>query len=140
MSFEWIRENPPHWDEGKAEILGAAPQGAFEVPSCDVGDLLPGEWWRVEQDGDTVGYGWMDLVWGEAEILLAARPASRSCGVGTFILDNLEREAGARGLRYMFNVVRETHPEADAVTRWLKSRRFVESGDGQLRRLVEQRA
>lgn len=136
MSLEWIHESPAHWDRNKAALLGAAPDGAFELGAWREGELIPDEWWRVEQDGAVLGYGWMDCTWGDAEILLAVDPASRGRGVGTFILDHLELEAAAQGLNYLYNVVRPAHREREAVTRWLVERGFVPSSDGLLRRRV----
>ena len=63
-------------------------------------------------------------------------PAHRGEGVGTFILEGLEREAAARGLHYLYNVVRPEHAEREAVTRWLVARRFAPASDGLLRRRV----
>lgn len=136
MSLEWIRENPPRWDAPKAAIVGGAPEGVFAPSERAAGDLLPGEWWRVEDDGRVVGYGWMDCIWGDAEILLSVDPAAQGRGIGTFILDRLEEEASARGLNYLFNVVRPTHPEGERVGRWLKARRFEPSRDERLMRRV----
>ena len=101
-----------------------------------LGDLAPGEWFRVEDDGRTVGYGWMDCTWGDAEILLVVDPAHQRAGVGAFILDHLEKEAAARGLNYMVNEVRPAHPDRARITRWLESRAFTPSGDGLLKRRV----
>lgn len=136
-AMQWIHENPPHWDDDKATIVGGVPSGVFQVGPYGDGDLLAGEWWRVERDGAVVGYGWMDCTWGDAEILLAVAPDARGGGVGSFILDRLEREASTRGLNYLYNVVRETHPERDAVSRWLGARGFARSHDDEsLRRAV----
>ena len=60
MSYEWIHDNPPHWDENKARIVGGAPAGIFDVGQPGLGDLLPGEWWRVEDGGEVLGFGWME--------------------------------------------------------------------------------
>lgn len=136
MSWAWIHEDAPRWDAHKAAIVGGAPGGIFEVANQREGDLVPGEWWRVEDDGTVVGFGWMDCTWGDAEILLAVDPSRQRAGVGTFIVDRLEREAEARGVNYLYNAVRPTHPERDRVTRWLESRGFVPSGDGLLKRRV----
>ena len=137
MSLTWTRENPPHWDPGKAAIVGEAPAGIFELPAYKQGALLPGEWWRVEKDGSVLGYGWMDTTWGDAEILLAVAPGQQKHGVGSFILDHLEQEARARGLNHLYNSVRSSHPDRDGITRWLESRRFKPSEDGSvLRRVV----
>lgn len=137
MSHTWIHENPPRWDAAKKTIIGGAPDGIFTMPAFSDGDLLPGEWWRIENDGQVVGYGWLDAVWGDAEILLAVAPDGRGRGVGTYILEQLEREASSRGLRYLYNVVRETHPDGDAVKAWLEKRRFEKAHDhDRLRRLV----
>ena len=129
MSLEWIHENPPLWDERKEAIIGGAPSGIYELGDHRVGDVIPGEWWRVEEGGSVVGYGWMDCTWGDAEILLAVDPAGRARGVGTFILDQLEKEAAARGLNYLYNIVRPTHPDRVAVAEWLRRRRFEPSHD-----------
>ena len=51
MSFAWVHENPPHWDANKAEIVGGAPDGIFQLVGGSEGQLLPGDWWRVEDDG-----------------------------------------------------------------------------------------
>ena len=137
MSLEWIHENPPRWDQSKAAIVGGAPSGVFELGGYREGELVPGEWWRIEEDGAVLGYGWMDTTWGDAEILLAVDTTRRKHGVGTFILDRLEEEAATRGLHYMYNVVRPRHPDREAVTEWLKARRFEERHDDRLMRRVK---
>lgn len=137
MSFAWIHESPALWDAGKQSIVGGAPAGVFKMPPHAAGELLPGDWWRAERDGALVGYGWMDTNWGgDAEVLLAVAPGARGNGAGTFILEQLEREAAAVGLNYLYNVVQPTHPEAEAVTRWLEKRKFKPSHEGRLLRLV----
>jgi len=142
MGLAWIQESPPYWDADKARIVGGAGQGIFEpsLTERDNGSLLPDDWWRVEADGKIVGYGWMDVTWGDAEILLAVDPAARGRGVGTFILERLEGEARDRGLCYLYNVVSETHPRHDDVTEWLEARSFTASEDGKLLRGVVQPA
>lgn len=132
MPFQWIRENPPLWDADKARIVGGASEGIFELPPRAEGQLVPGDWWRVEEDGRTIGYGWMDTVWGDAEILLAVDSAARGRGVGSFVLERLEAEAAARGLNYLYNVVRPTHPERETVAAWLEARGFERRRDGRL--------
>ncbi|WP_428264159.1 GNAT family N-acetyltransferase [Haliangium sp.] len=136
--MQWIQESPAYWDDDKQRIIGAAPTGVFDArfQRCAAGDLLPAEWWRVEEDGRTVGYGWLDVVWGDAEIVLAAAPDARGHGVGSFILDHLEREAHRRGLNYLYNTVRPTHPERNQISAWLTRRGFRQSEDGSLLRAV----
>jgi ribosomal protein S18 acetylase RimI-like enzyme len=138
MTRKWIEEHPSTWDADKLRVIGAAPAGVFDRRYARLakGDLLPGFWWRVEEDGRTVGYGWMDVVWGDAEILLAVDPAARGRGHGSFILQQLEKEARTRGLNYVYNVVRVTHPEREQVSRWLTKRRFESSEDGSLFRAM----
>lgn len=142
MGLEWIQESPPYWDADKARIVGGAGPGIFDASLThrEHGSLLPDDWWRVEADGKTVGYGWMDVTWGDAEILLAVDPAARGRGVGTFILERLEIEARYRGLHYIYNVVSGTHPLHDEVTQWLRARCFSASEDGKLLRAVVQPA
>ena len=140
MKLAWIREPAPRWDADKARILGAAPPGTFKLAPLPSGDLIPGEWWRVEQDGAVAGYGWMDTTWGDAEVLLAVDPAARQQGIGGFILDQLEKEAATRGLNYLYNVVRPDHPERERLTRWLEQRRFTRADDDRLMRRVRDAA
>lgn len=55
MRLDWIQESPPYWDRDKARIVGESP-GAFGLGPYRDGDLLPGEWWRVEDGGSVLGY------------------------------------------------------------------------------------
>jgi GNAT superfamily N-acetyltransferase len=136
MALVWIHEDNPSWDAGKERILGGAPAGALDLSRLREGTLAPGEWFRVEEEGLIVGYGWMDCTWGDAEVLLAVEAGSQRKGVGAFILDGLEREAASRGLNYLYNAVRPTHPDGERVARWLRDRGFEASGDGLLKRSV----
>ena len=73
----------------------------------------------------------------DAEILLAVDPEHRRAGVGTFILNQLEKEAATRGLNYLYNVVRPEHPDREGITAWLGKRGFARSHDDEtLRRPV----
>ena len=137
MSLTWHRDLPV-WDADKQRIVGNTPEGVLDSRYADMkeGSPIPCNWFRVEQDGKTVGYGWVDVVWGDAEILLATSSDARKSGVGTFILDRLEEEARRMGLNYIYNLVRPTHPEADAVTAWLVKRGFESKSDGRLTRRV----
>ncbi len=134
--MHWIAEHPPVWDDDKARIVGGAASGVFDLGDPKTGDPLPGEWWRVEDGGKAVAYGWIDTVWGDAEMLLAVDPARQRGGGGTFVLDQLEREAAKRRLNYIYNVVRPTHPDGERVTAWLCGRGFEPAADGILRRHV----
>lgn len=138
-NLSWNRENPAYWDDAKAEIVGKAPEGTFPRQRFDAlgqGDVVPGEWWRVQEGGEVVGYGWMDLTWGDAEILLAVAPSHRGHGVGSFILDSLARAAAERGINYLYNVIPDNHPDADELRAWLEKRQFSASEDGKLMRGV----
>ena len=138
MTLTWNHESPARWDASKRRIVGDAPSGIFDsrFAELDDGVLLPGEWWRVERDGETVAYAWLDAVWGDAEITLAVAEESRGGGVGTFVLDRLEEEARRLGLNRLYNTVRPTHPEQSATTNWFVKHGFVASEDGSLVRAV----
>jgi ribosomal protein S18 acetylase RimI-like enzyme len=138
MGLAWIRESTPAWDDDKQRVVGGAPPGVFEaLRATPPGGMVPGEWWRAEDDGRVVAYGWMDVSWGDAEILLAVDPGWRRAGLGTYVLDRLDEEAARRGLRYLTNVVPEGHPQAGAVGDWLRRRGFHTQGeDWVLRRQV----
>lgn len=124
MRLSWFREAPAGWDQDKQRILGATP-GAFDVAALATARVLPGEWWRVSDGDATVGYGWMDVVWGDGQILLAVDPARRGAGIGAFILDRLVEEAARRGLHKVYNDVRAGHADAERVVGWLGKRGFA---------------
>ena len=132
MPLTWSRESPAHWNDDKERIIGGAPAGVFSLGPFKPGDVVPGDWWRVESNGHTVGYGWMDQSWGDAEVLLVVDPSSQDGGIGTFILDRLEDEAADRGINYLYNVVPEAHPDKAGLTRWLQRRGFQASHEGGL--------
>ncbi len=137
MALTWIHETPARWDEPKAKLLASAPPGVFDFSKYVPGDLLPGDWWRVEDDEKLVGFGWMDAVWGDAEILLAVGSDRQGSGVGSFILDHLAAEAGERGLNHLYNLIPKAHPKPDELRAWLTKRHFHPSEDGKvLRRVV----
>ena len=130
MARRWIHESPARWDEGKEAVLGGAPAGALDLAALRGPGILPGDWWRVEEDGRDVAYGFMDAVWGDAEILVAVSPEDQGRGLGGFVLERLEDEARSRGLRYLYNVVPPTHPQGEEVARWLQARGFKPSEEG----------
>ena len=134
MDLQWTQESPARWDANKARIVGGAPAGIFDRRYAETkeGDVIPGDWWRVESAGEVVGYGWMDVVWGDAEILLAAAPEHQGKGVGRYILEHLEAEAQKRGLNYVYNTIRPTHPDAERLSKWLSAHGFEGSEDGSL--------
>ena len=138
-SLQWVREDDPRWDADRERVFSSVPEGVFRTEARRSGERLSSDWWRVERDGRVVGYGWLDDVWGDAEILLAVDAAERRTGVGAFLLRELEREAAARGLNYVVNVVRETHPDRAAVSAWLERHGFVAAEDGRLRKQVGDR-
>ena len=136
MALNWVHESPAYWDANKQAIIGGAPEGSFEGIDFKDGAILPGDWWRAEQDGTVVGFGWMDVVWGDGEVMLAVSADTQSGGVGSFIIDSLAKEAETRGLNYIYNRVAATHPNRDDVSAWLKKRGFSEDDEERLRRLV----
>jgi GNAT superfamily N-acetyltransferase len=111
----------------------------FEIGPYRSGDLLSGEWWRVQDDADghIVAYGWIDTLWGDAEMLLAVEPEGWGCGIGGFVLDHLEQEVAQRGINYLYNIVRPSHPDRDRVVSWLGRRGFEVSADGVFRRRIK---
>jgi N-acetylglutamate synthase-like GNAT family acetyltransferase len=141
MTLRWIRETTPRWDADKARIIGDAEAGIFDsrYRRLEIGEVLPAAWWRVEDAGAVVGYGWLDSNWGDAEILLAVEKSRRRGGVGEFILLRLHEEAAHAGLNYLTNIVRPTHPRAAELTRWLGKHGFIPSDDGRLQCVVRAR-
>ncbi len=136
MTLAWIKQDAPRWDADKRRVFGDAELAAvgLERPADDA--AIADEWWAVTQDGEVVGYGWLDSEWGDAEISFVVAPAARGAGIGGYVVDHLTAEAASRGLRYLYNVVPDTHPDAAWMTRWLVEHGFRATSDGTLRRTV----
>lgn len=136
--LEWRKESTPVWDEPKQRIVGNAPAGIFDryYAELEPGGGVNGEWWGVVADRQVIGYGWLDVVWGDAEILFAIDPSVQGRGIGRFIVERLDGECRSRNLNYMFNAVSPTHPRSDWMTAWLIKLGFEASSDGRLTRAV----
>src|SRR6476646_7092964 len=134
--LRWVKDEDPRWDDDRERVVATVPAGVLPAGSRRPGDRLPSDWWRVEDGDRVVGYGWLDDVWGDAEILLAVEESARGTGAGAFALARLEDEAAARGLNYVVNVVRDTHPDREAVTGWFLAHGFTGTEDGRLRKQV----
>lgn len=138
-ALTWVYESDPRWDADRQRVFATVPEGVFRTVTRQPGERLSSDWWRVERGSRVVGYGWLDDVWGDAEILLAVEEEARGSGVGAFALGRLEEAAAARGLNYVVNVVRDTHPEREAVTGWFERHGFAATEDGRLRKQVGNR-
>jgi N-acetylglutamate synthase-like GNAT family acetyltransferase len=134
--LRWVKDDDPRWDADRERVFASVPEGVLRAGSRTAGERLSSDWWRVEDGDRVVGYGWLDDVWGDAEILLAVAADARGTGAGAFALARLEEEAAARGLNYVVNVVRDTHPERAAVTEWFLAHGFTGTEDGRLRKRV----
>lgn len=131
MKLYWQQEANPIWDADKARIIGATPATLFpSLRSLERGAALANQWGHVLMDGAIVAYGWMDVTWGEAEVLLAVDTAACRQGIGTFILDRLDEAASSAGVRYLTNVVPPSHPDPEGLTSWLVRRGFSVVGEG----------
>lgn len=139
-TLRWVYEDDPRWDADRERVFASVPEGVFRTDARRPGERLSSDWWRVERGGAVVGYGWLDDVWGDAEVLLAVAEGERGSGVGAFAMHHLEEEAAVRGLNYVLNVVRDTHPQRAEVTAWLERRGFTAAEDGRLRKRVGDRA
>ena len=142
MVLSWVKDDRPVWDADKQRVVGGAPPGSLDLhhePGAD----LPGDWWAARDPGGrVVGYGWLDSTWGgDAEVLLAVDSSAQQQGVGGFILDHIEREAARQGVNYVYNTVRGTHPDREAVHDWLAVRGYKGgSSDTALRKRVRDEA
>jgi N-acetylglutamate synthase-like GNAT family acetyltransferase len=134
--LRWVHEEDPSWDADKERVFATVPAGVFPALPDARGARLSSDWWRVERDGRVVAYGWLDDVWGDAEVLLAVEAPARGTGAGVFTLHRLEEEAAARGLNYVVNVVRADHPQRDEVRSWFLAHGFSGTDDGRLRKHV----
>ena len=141
MTWQWVAEQEPLWDQDKAAALGDLAPALFGLGEPEIGRPLADAWWRVEDDaGAVLGYGRLDDSWGDAEILLLTAPAARRTGVGTFVLEHLEREAASRQLNYVYNVVPDGHPDPEPVRAFLTGHGFATTEVGELRKRVAEGA
>jgi N-acetylglutamate synthase-like GNAT family acetyltransferase len=136
--LSWVKDDDPRWDTDRERVFATVGPEIFPGLPREIGVRLPSDWWRVEDAGRVVGYAWLDDVWGDAEILLAIDQSARGTGAGSFALARLEEEARARGLNYVLNVVRDTHPERADVTGWFLAHGFTGTEDGALRKQVRE--
>ena len=136
MTLAWIKQDAPRWDADKRRVFGDAELASvgLERPVDDA--AIADEWWAVTRDGEIVGYGWLDSEWGDAEISFVVAPVARGVGIGGYVVDHLTAEAASRGLRYLYNVVPDSHPDPAWMTRWLTDQGFHPGTDGSLRRTV----
>ena len=134
--MDWVRETPARWDKTKADVLGELSPELFGLGRPTEGDALADEWWRVEDDGEVLGYGRLDDTWGDAEILMLVAPERRARGIGSFILSRLEAEAAARDVNYIYNVVPQRHPDPESVIDFLTAHGFEPTEIGELRKRI----
>ena len=139
-TLSWVKDEDPRWDADRQRVFATVPEVVFPSLPRRGEEQLPSDWWRVEDRGRVVGYGWLDDVWGDAEILLAVEGGARGPGAGAFTLARLEDEAAARGLNYVINVVHDTHPQRAEVTSWFLAHGFSGTDDGRLRKRVGDRS
>jgi ribosomal protein S18 acetylase RimI-like enzyme len=122
MSYTWEALSSPRWSEDFARIVGGWPEGVFPRAGWTDADVVPGAWWAVRRDGgDVVALAVLDTVWGDGEVMVAVDPACVRSGAGRFAMEQLQREAHARGLAYLRNQVPSAHPQPEAVVAWLES-------------------
>ncbi|HZG91829.1 MAG TPA: GNAT family N-acetyltransferase [Pseudonocardia sp.] len=138
MAREWVHEASARWDEAKAGVLGELRPELFGIRGAEPGAQLGDEWWRLEDDGEVIGFGRLDDVWGDAEILIMVAPGARGAGVGAEVLERLDQEAASRHLNYVYNRVHADHPQAADVVRWLEAHGFAATADGDYRRRVRE--
>lgn len=124
---DWRPEpQPVPYDDDKKAFFSALQDGVVRLNPA--GNYLPGTWWRLTAGDTTLGYGWMDVTWGDAQIMLAVSPEARRGGHGKTILDHLEHEAHEAGLAYMFNTIPGDHPDPEGVRVFLTGNGFEPSG------------
>ncbi|HIZ97695.1 MAG TPA: GNAT family N-acetyltransferase [Candidatus Janibacter merdipullorum] len=137
-TLTWEREARPVWDADKARIAASAPDGALGLDFAD-GAELPGDWFLAKDGESVVGLGVLDTTWGgDAEITLVVDGSRQGEGIGSFVMDRLEQEARTRGINYVYNTVRDTHPQRDEVHDWLVVRGYWgNERDASLRKRVD---
>jgi ribosomal protein S18 acetylase RimI-like enzyme len=128
--MDWIQEQPALWDETKQNILGAN-KGAFDIEHTQVGGELDGVWFKLIDNNEIIGYGWIDLAYGNPEISIAVDSHKRFSGYGNTILRNLEEKALALGFSEVECIVRRKNADAINAIKWFHRNGFVPDWPGQ---------
>jgi len=97
MTLTWTKEDSPRWDPDKQRLFGPAELAAVGLAPPGPGEPVADEWWRVNDGHDVVGYGWLDIEWGDARITFFVVPGERGRDVGHFILATWRRRPPPAG-------------------------------------------
>ncbi|GEM_PF-5388488 len=126
----WIKEDKAIWNENKARIIGSNI-GSFFLDFPVQSDILPGEWFNLtDENGEIVGYGWINVSEGDAEISVAIDGKYQGRGYGSQIIDNLYREVESLGFEEIIVVVRQENPNASDVVKWAYKNGYVAEWPG----------
>lgn len=126
----WIKEEKPLWDRNKIKIIGSNI-GCFVISDIQEGDKLEGKWFKLtDKYGQIVGYGWIDIIGGEAEISVAVDKKYKGNGYGTQIINNLYTEIKKLGFDEVIAVVREENSNAEDVIRWVYKNGYIAEWPG----------
>ena len=136
--LRWVKDDDPRWDADRERVFATVPDGVFR-PSCPAAAAsgCPATGGGSEAGRRVVGYGWLDDVWGDAEILLAVEDGARGTGAGAFALARLE-DGGGRARTELRGQRGPRHPSRPRRSHRAGSwrRGFAGTDDGRLRKQV----
>lgn len=119
----WIKEEEPVWDSDKEDIIDCAPQGSFNMGPKSNG-TISGDWWKLVENKRVIGYGWISMISGDAELLIAVRKSEQHKGYGNIILENLEMEASKLKHNKVVAIIQSENINAVNIIYWLDRKGF----------------
>lgn len=122
MPVQLEREENAVWDEPKASLFGRPHLSErFAFGEIRPSDPLPPEqtWFKIKEDGEFRGYGWLIVNGDETEIEICVDEPRK--GVGTAALSLLEEAASDAGASTLCAVIRPSNSEAEWMVPWLES-------------------
>ena len=139
-SLTWVKDDDPRWDADRERVFATVGPGVFPGRAASRGSGCPVTGGGSRTTAGSSATAGSTTSGATRRSCSRSRRAARGTGAGAFALARLEEEAAARGLNYVVNVVRDTHPDRDAVTAWFLAHGFTGTDDGRLRKQVGDRA
>ncbi|MEH7515107.1 GNAT family N-acetyltransferase [Gottfriedia acidiceleris] len=112
------------WDIEKEIIFGKVEEGIFEFYNLELGNELNQEWWKLVGDNEEIlGFGWINYKHGDFEFSLVVNQESRGYGIGSFIVEELERIAREKNFKEVLAIIKQSNPNSLKTMKW-----FYEKG------------
>ena len=116
-----IKEDNPIWNLEKNRIFTSIDQGTFEynLKELGLGIALEHEWWKLVENKKVLGFGWINYTNDDFEISFVVYDDYTGKGLGSFIINELEKLGESKGYRKILAIVKETNPNSEKIIEYL---------------------